>query len=468
MAIKITRAEGAEGLILLIPTTGEVNSRIQTKLEELELRVAPVLHSTNKTTYGVGTATNYGHLRITNDIDNASEDTAILPSTVKQQLLTMESQLTNAISDKSYFGSYWFARTKQETSLSDPLYSPAVLAATLGVTTGNISLIDFIENDIYTASYSEVSWGQPTIELDAPDNGTVIGVTGYFLDILENTEILKLSGKAVYSETKQKWDIYPDKQGGIDNYTLAKNESGLDSIANYYVRDLTNDETNYDPEDTTVRGYFEWLTSFYRKIKGLHSLVSNKLDKSTTASTLYGLDSLALQTNILYAKTATANAIPQREDDGNITVPAVQTEEGHAVSGTTLGLHATDAALHKTETDTQKIGLLFLPTELAPGETEFYLSQTGVYKAIQHQSLEDYATKLYAEGYADSVTEIATTLKKGTVKSSLADDRVSVGLDGEMTVNSFDIYKMYQGENDLIVFSGGNASGQLVEGGAAY
>jgi hypothetical protein len=468
LAIKITRVAGVEGQSLLIPTTREINSRITAKLEELESRTAPTLHASTKKTYGVGTSTNYGHLRITNDIENVSEDIAILPSAVKQQLLILESELTNAISDKTYFGSYWFARTKQETSLSDPLYSPAALAATLGVTTGNMSLVDFIDNKIYTAVYSAISWGESALELGVPDNGTVIGVTGYFLDILENTEILKLSGRAVYSETKQRWDIYPDKQGGIDNYTLTKNESGLDSIANYYIRDLTNDVDNYDPEDATARSYFEWLTSFYRKIKGLHSLVSSKLDKSTTASTLYGLDALGEQSNITYTKTTTADAIVQREDDGNIAVPAVQTAEGQAISGTTFNTHTTDAVLHKTETDTQKLGIVFLPTELAPGETEFYLSQTGVYKAIQHQSLEDYATKLYAEGYADSVTEIATTLKKGTVLSSVADDKVLVEAGGEMTVTSLNIYKLYQEENDLIVFCGGNASGQLIEGAGAY
>jgi hypothetical protein len=469
VAIKITRVTGIDDSYLLIPTTKEVNHRISTKLAELEGRTAPLAHATTERTYGVATAAQYGHVKITADIDNAADDVAIIPAAVKQQLTILEGKVTNAISDKIYFGAYWFAKTKPDTDLTNVTISPTVLSATLSITQGNISLIDFISNTIYIASYDATTWGQPALQLDIPANGTTVGVTGYFLDISENTEILKLSGKAVYSTTKSRWDIYPDKQGGIDNYTIVKNLSGLDSIANYYVHELSPDETDYPDGDTTTRNYFEWLTSFYRKIKGLHSINDSKISKTTTINTLYGTDDSGNQSNLTYTATEFApGTIVQRMEDGNILVPPEQEGPNQAISNTRFINHTSNNLLHKTTQEQQKLDLLFLPTVEQPGEVEHYLSQTGVYKPIQHQSLEDYATKQYTEEYANSVTQIATLTNKGTVKSSNGADRVKVLPTGEMEVASFDIYKMYQKAGDTIVFAGGDAEGQLIIQERAY
>lgn len=469
MAIKITRVTGVDDSYLLIPTTKEINQRMSTKLTELEGRTAPISHATTERTYGVATDSKYGHVKITSNIDNAADDIAIIPSAVKQQLTILEGKVTNAISDKIYFGAYWFAKTKPDTDLTNVTISPKVLSATLSITEGIISLIDFISNTIYIAPHDAENWGQPALQLDAPANGTTIGITGYFLDIQENTEILKLSGKATYSTTKSKWDIYPDKQGGIDNYTIVKNLSGLDSIANYFVQELSPDETNYPEGDTTARSYFEWLTSFYRKIKGLHIINDSKMSKTTTPNTLYGTDDSGNQSHLAYEATDfTPGTIVQRTEDGNIIVPPEQEGPYQAISNTRFINHTSNNLLHKTQQEQQKINLLFLPTIEQPGELEHYLSQTGVYKPIQHQSLEDYATKQYAEDYADSVTQVATLDNKGTVKSSNGADRVKVLPTGEMEVASFDIYKMYQKAGDTIVFAGGNAEGQLIIQERAY
>lgn len=50
---------------------------IQQAVTAMQAGKAPTSHATNATTYGVGTATNYGHVRISSDTSGTSADTAL-------------------------------------------------------------------------------------------------------------------------------------------------------------------------------------------------------------------------------------------------------------------------------------------------------------------------------------------------------------------------------------------------------
>lgn len=54
---------------------------------------------------------------------------------------------------------------------------------------------------------------------------------------------------------------------------------------------------------------------------------------------------------------------------------------------------------------------------------------------------------------------LATAEAVGLVKSSIAENGVSVGADGEMTVNSLNVSKLTQTAGDLLILDGGDASG---------
>lgn len=468
MAIRITRVQGQEGQTLLIPTTKEINNRLTAKLEELEQRVAPLSHASINTTYGLGTDTehghiklngttapidlaetasigisdkaaradhrhklptpqqvgaspknhadqttiygvateeNYGHIRITRDIDNASEDVVLLPSAIKQSLLQLEAELSRAISDKSYFGSYWFAATEQTTNISDILNSPLALSTRLGVTEGIVSLIDFINNRIYSADCTSDTWGNSPLQLEEPVNGTVIGITGYFLDISENTDMLKLSGEAVYSKEKNKWDIYPDKKGGVDNYTIVKNSSGLNTITSYSVRDTTEDALDLEnTEFSQSRGYFDWLTAFYRKIRGLHKI---KVDKILQPHKLYATDGAGNQLEMPYDSEdeKLPFTVPMRDQFGGIRLPTLTPTEGdQAINYQNLLTHQQDTDYHKSEQDKQKLSTIILD-----GQDHLFLSQAGNYSEVH--SLKTFPSYVVTTGtMADLVRSLDDNL----------------------------------------------------------
>ena len=54
---------------------------------------------------------------------------------------------------------------------------------------------------------------------------------------------------------------------------------------------------------------------------------------------------------------------------------------------------------------------------------------------------------------------LATAEAVGLVKSSIAENGVSVGAGGEMTVNSLNVSKLTQTAGDLLILDGGDASG---------
>ena len=54
---------------------------------------------------------------------------------------------------------------------------------------------------------------------------------------------------------------------------------------------------------------------------------------------------------------------------------------------------------------------------------------------------------------------LATAEAVGLVKSSIAENGVSVGADGGMTVNSLNVSKLTQTAGDLLILDGGDASG---------
>ena len=140
--------------------------------------------------------------------------------------------------------------------------------------------------------------------------------------------MLKLSGEAVYSKEKNKWDIYPDKKGGVDNYTIIKNSSGLNTIASYSVRDTTEDALDLeDTEFSQSRGYFDWLTSFYRKIRGLHKI---KVDKILQPHKLYATDGAGNQLAMPYDSEdeKLPFTVPMRDQFGGIRLPTLTPTEG--------------------------------------------------------------------------------------------------------------------------------------------
>ena len=64
---------------------------------------APVNHTSSATTYGVGNANNYGHVKITDDINNTAGGTAIKPSVVKTVNDKLNTFTKDNILDNWYF-----------------------------------------------------------------------------------------------------------------------------------------------------------------------------------------------------------------------------------------------------------------------------------------------------------------------------------------------------------------------------
>lgn len=64
---------------------------------------APVNHASNETTYGVGNGNNYGHVKITDDINNTDAGTGIKPSVVKNVNNRLSTFTKNNLLDNWYF-----------------------------------------------------------------------------------------------------------------------------------------------------------------------------------------------------------------------------------------------------------------------------------------------------------------------------------------------------------------------------
>jgi hypothetical protein len=114
------------------------------------------------------------------------------------------------------------------------------------------------------------------------------------------------------------------------------------TIPNWFISGIkTLLDKNVTIEDwNRTYSYLEALVSddvvLLKLLKLLKSEVStletNKLDKSTTPSTLYAVGLSGLQEHIFYAHEPYPYSIPNRDADGQLKVPEVPTENRHATS----------------------------------------------------------------------------------------------------------------------------------------
>lgn len=71
--------------------------------------------------------------------------------------------------------------------------------------------------------------------------------------------------------------------------------------------------------------------------------------------------------------------------------------------------------------------------------------------------LNNYATKSAIES-GEITLPVATETVSGAVKSSSAQNNVTVNSDGTLTVNEVSVNKLYQDEGSSLILSGGNAN----------
>jgi hypothetical protein len=144
-------------------------------------------------------------------------------------------------------------------------------------------LVDAIENETYKGQIDKESELLP----DNNVNGDSFG--------LMNCDITApgFQGLAKWNATDGKWDIYPDKTLTIDGDTLQfRDSNGAIEIAPFAETNITQDTTDYG---TTITGSFKTvMTGIFKKIRGLFSLVSGKVDKNGTDSLMSAVEHTTL------------------------------------------------------------------------------------------------------------------------------------------------------------------------------
>jgi hypothetical protein len=140
------------------------------------------------------------------------------------------------------------------------------------------SLKDYTDEAV-AAIENEQYKGKITLESTLPQNGNINGDSYGIV----NCDITapNFSGIGKWNGLLQHWDIYPDKTLVIDGNTLVYRDSDdAVKIADFNEINVTIDTNDYG---TTIQGDFKTIISgLFKKIRGLHSLVSGKVDKNGT------------------------------------------------------------------------------------------------------------------------------------------------------------------------------------------
>lgn len=260
-----------------------------------ELSAAPSSHMTVEATPEV-----LGHIRLVSDLSSSDPLAAPQVKTVADKIAevknALDAQIIQLQGGIQFYGSFYFGRASLLTDLSLPKNSPRSLSVSAGLVSAEatstdkvVTLFDFTKGAFgyYEANALDSSWGNIKKILEEgqtePNNGTQIGVSCFFIDIEQNTDVLRLAGHANYSKKKQSWDIYPDKLSSIDGVTIKTNAQGQRIVAPYRVSDRTIDLLDFEDEvqDGVERGFHAWLDAFYRKIRGLRKSFNDLQTKTT-------------------------------------------------------------------------------------------------------------------------------------------------------------------------------------------
>ena len=301
-----------------------------------QVGAAPATHVSEQAASG-----SLGHVKLAESIDDVDGASVLPASKVKSEIEKVEQAIQDAFTEVTsgikFENSYYFAKTQSATDIKDPANIPSALATTLGLThVMDITLVDLSDGkcDVYTASTSASDWGSPESKTslgEFPVNGSQVGVSGFFLDLSQG----QFPGYAIYSETKQKWDYYPDRVLSMDNQTLVRDESGKYRIADYAPGTKDADTADFTGAESK-QGYFDWIQSFYRKIRGLHSAdstmkasIEKKIDQAAEEGAYV---SNGESTTIEKVSAAgEASSIAKRDADGSLYVSETQKEENGAV-----------------------------------------------------------------------------------------------------------------------------------------
>lgn len=165
------------------------------------------------------------------------------------------------------------------------------------------------------------------------------------------------------------------------------------------------------------------------KVDGLQSLLDGKANKGTTLAD-YGITDA-------YTKTETENRLKEVLD-------------GLSDTSETAASVAQELEAYKTANDQR---VLTVETKLADVENG---AQVNVIESVKiGESLLDIVDKSVK-------IPVATTSLLGVVLGSTAENKVSVAADGTMEVNSINVNKLVQTEDEYLVISGGSAAGHTV------
>ena len=246
-----------------------------------------------------------GHVRLTDtfivedgvDLETVPEfadDVALRARTAARLIRYYDEKLAALGKGIRYYRSFNFAVVRSGTRL-DERYSPSKVAERAGWTSEDefMTLMDFSDRDTfsyYRARRTDETWQLAgsilTADQETPQEGTQVGVSEFFLDLKIDdfplSDALCFPGFAVWSADKEgsTWDYYPDKTGVADNVSIVKNQTGQLSVKTIAATNSIADRTDFE-STSRQRTYIEWITEFFRKIRGLRADIVDHTTKLT-------------------------------------------------------------------------------------------------------------------------------------------------------------------------------------------
>ncbi len=134
---------------------------------------APVNHASSNDQYGAGSDTNFGHVKLSNNINNTDGGTGITPSGVKNELINVDNMLAKIVNENkstsgATAGDYVIVINSTITGINNGVYlasknipSNTVIDATY-LTQISEGAINNLKNDLYRYSFTGVSASEGT------------------------------------------------------------------------------------------------------------------------------------------------------------------------------------------------------------------------------------------------------------------------------------------------------------------
>lgn len=234
-----------------------IDNEVTTKLEELQENVnsvsnsvdtkAPINHASTEATYGLGTETNYGHVKVTDQVDTSNAvkggSIAVSPYIISEingnlvggnGTLIYNPTVLEGLTPSSYASKQYIARAKADNLLHINMRVTNETGSAIPTGTNIISFepIDSRYTTTLTTQYEAmIISSDGTIRLNTIPRLTVSGTTGYInlgSQILAN-EIVELFGTFNIAQF----------QGGISNNRF-HNSSICNQICDYFLNGGTH------------------------------------------------------------------------------------------------------------------------------------------------------------------------------------------------------------------------------------